>query len=908
MIENSGHRSTNVRFAVYRALTTDKTMIEDEQPRQRKRKRLWLALAVLTVILAVIFVPPFVSVSRYKSRITHLISRSLGRPVRLSSVEVRLLPRPGFLLTDLTVEEDPAYGAEPVLHANTVKASIRLLSLWRGRLEIDTISVDEASLNVVRAGAGRWNLDSLLRTAAAQDQSAGGVAGNSNKPVRLPYLEATNSRINLKSGTEKLPFSLIDADLSFWQQSPGDWRLRLRGQPARTDLAIEQADTGVVRLEAEMRRAPELRVMPVHLDMEWREAQLGQLTRLVFGTDPGWRGDLTGQLQFDGTADTAQIKTRLRATGVHRAEFAPAEPMDFDANCAFVAHFTARGIENLVCDSPLGSGRIRLTGTMPGNQPGPIGPPHFSAELDRVPVSLGLDALRTVRSGLAPGLLVAGTATGKITYAPGDEKSAVDQAAARQPARQGHGHSAKVLPAIQGPLTGSIAIEGLQLSGNALSTPIQVAKLILEPTPANASPASADAPALAATGAIPAGGASPLAVSARLSTLGYQLTLRGQTSFVRARELAHLTGIGNADLLDALAGDPVSMDLTADGPWMPVPPPVQMPAQRLVQALSSDSVTSAPPAPAQPADRLAGTVTLRNANWKADYLVNHVEISQATLHLATGEVRWDPVAFSYGPLKGTASLALPAACEASQPCVPHFQVQFGALDAAVIQTAFLGAHERGTLLSTLIERLRPAAAPAWPQLEGTIKAESLALGPVTLREPEASISTFAQGAEITAFDAVLLGGRIHGTGVFHAAQTAKDKPSYMLDGQLEKLSPQLVGQLFGQHFSGGVLDGNGKVELTGFTGDDLAASAKGALHFEWKRGTVAPASGTGPIPPALARFDLWSGDAEIANGAVTLKENQVKRGAHAEPVQASVTLAERPKIAFPAAKTAEAKR
>src|SRR5208337_788411 len=114
-------------------------MTEDVQGRHRKRRRLaaaGLALAALAAILAVLIVPPLVSVSRYKSRITQLMSASLGRPVRLSSVEIRLLPRPGFVLTDLTVEEDPAYGAEPVLHANTVTASIRLLSLWRGRLEL----------------------------------------------------------------------------------------------------------------------------------------------------------------------------------------------------------------------------------------------------------------------------------------------------------------------------------------------------------------------------------------------------------------------------------------------------------------------------------------------------------------------------------------------------------------------------------------------------------------------------------------------------------------------------------------------------------------------------------------------------------------------------------------------------
>ncbi|MGB9406851.1 MAG: AsmA family protein, partial [Terracidiphilus sp.] len=335
-------------------------MMEETEPRQRKRKRLWLALAALVALLAFLIVPPFLSVSRYKGRITQLISASLGRPVRLSSVEVRLLPRPGFLLTNLIVEEDPAYGAEPVLQANTVTASIRLLSLWRGRLEIDTISVDEASLNLVRTSAGRWNIDSLLHAATAQVQSAAGNTGP-GKPVKLPYLKATNSRINIKNGAEKLPFSLLNAEVSLWLQSPGEWRVRLRGQPVRTDLSLLQADTGTVRLEANLRQAAQLRQMPVHLDLEWREAQLGQLTRLLLGSDAGWRGDLTGELQLDGTAEAAQIKTRLRATGVHRVEFAPAAPMDFDANCTLVAHFFTRAIDNLLCDSPLGSGQIRFT-------------------------------------------------------------------------------------------------------------------------------------------------------------------------------------------------------------------------------------------------------------------------------------------------------------------------------------------------------------------------------------------------------------------------------------------------------------------------------------------------------------------------------------------------------------------
>jgi hypothetical protein len=677
--------------------------------------------------------------------------------------------------------------------------------------------------------------------------------------------------------------------------------------------------------------------------------------RLVIGSDPGWRGDLTGELHLDGTADAAQIQTRLRATGVHRAEFAPASPMDFDANCGFVYHFSERAVENLVCDSPLGDGRIRLAGDMPGQG----GPPHFSVELDRIPVAAGLDALRTVRSGLGPGLEVKGAISGKIAYVEGtDEGSAPEKAsgtAKPDKARAGRAFASKARPVEQGPLTGSLTVEGFQLSGDGLSMPIQAPRLVLAPVADNqgqqpdrhhsAAQASSkalaptQAPALSATVAIPAGGASPLTVTARLGLTGYQVTVRGQASLVRAKELAHLAGMADATALEGLAGDPVAVDLSAEGPWQPAQ---GIPFNNIPPAGAASSVATnaeSPPAAqrliadeaARPdTDSLSGTVTLRNANWKADYLANHVEIAQATLHLGNGEIRWDQVVFSYGPVKGTASLSLPASCDATLPCVPHFQVQFGALDADALQAAILGAHEPGTLLSALIARLRPSnpsSAQAWPQLEGTVKADSLILGPVTLREASAMLRVLPTGAEITGLDAGLLGGRVHGSGTLRTAGTDQGKPSYTLEGQFEKLSPAAVGQLLGLRWSGGNFDADGKIDLSGFTDKDLAGSAKGRLHFEWRHGAVGSPGGpqrgsragvlatssaalptTAPVPPALARFDHWTGDAEIANGTITLKQNQVRRGARKGAVEAMLTLGDPPKVAFAAPKETQAKR
>jgi hypothetical protein len=892
-------------------------MTKDAIDRKRTHRRLWLALAIVVALLVVLIVPPMVSVSRYKKRITQLMSASLGRPVRLSSVEVRLLPRPGFVLSDLTVDEDPAYGAEPVLHANTVQASVRLLSLWRGRLVIDRVSVDEASLNLVRTPAGRWNLDPFLRTAAQS-------GSNQRQTARLPYLVATNSRINIKNGAEKLPFSLMNSKLSFGETSPGEWRVQLRGEPVRTDVSLEQSDTGEVKIEATLHRAAQMRQVPVHLDMEWTDAQFGQLSRLILGSDSGWRGNLTGEMHLDGTAEAINGSSRLRASNVHRAEFAPASPLDFDAKCSFVYHFTLRSMENLACDSPLGDGHILLAANLPGD----TGTKSVSVELDKIPATAALDVLRTVRSGFAPGFEADGSISGKILYkketAPAEsaEKSKTAAKASSQGRAAGTSNTS-----VENPLSGSLVVDGLQLRGEALSAPIRIPKLVLEPVSSpppsrsRSSSPSASAlsnpeipPALAATVAIPAGGATPLAVSMQLALSGYHMTLRGPVSIVRAKEAAHMVSARNAAFLDDLGGEPLNVDLVAAGPWIPAermtfsaPSPAPAPAASPSGGARPGVTSAAAETPMFPDDdQLTGTVNLRNSSWKADYLANQVQIAQATLHLDGHESRWDPVVFTYGPVKGTATLTVPGNCEASQACRPTFGLQFGTLDLKTLQAALLGAREPGTLLSTLLSRLRPASLHSWPQMDGAVKAESLIVGPVTMHSALAAVRLSDDGAEITGFDAAFLGGHIAGVGNFHAAANTQSVPSYSFSGRFEQLSPQAVGQLVGERWSGGAFAAEGKIELSGYTARDLAASAKGSMHFEWKRGAISSANG--PLPASLKRFDRWSADANISDGSVTLKQNQIQSGSRSSSVGVTATLDASPKVSFVAPNPEPAKK
>ena len=344
---------------------------EEKRPSPRR----WILLAAVVLAVVAFVLPPLVNISRYQHRIADSIGRSIGRPVHISSVKLRLLPLPGFEFSDFSVEEDPHFGSEPILHSGSVVAYLRLLSLWRGRLEVSRIHFDDASLNLVREPNGGWNLASVLVQAAHIPNAPTGQRYAGSAP-RFPYIEAENTRINFKQGNEKKPLSFLNSDLSI-SLAPGDeWEVHFRAQPVRTDLDLDLADTGVLRIDGTLHRAALLGEMPLNLKVEWSGVPLGQLSRLTLGRDIGWRGGLEVEAQVGGTAELAQINASLKVAGLHRSEFSPARPMDVATSCQASFRKESRSLEDISCTSPVGDGALLLTGSIQeGANPAP-GQPH----------------------------------------------------------------------------------------------------------------------------------------------------------------------------------------------------------------------------------------------------------------------------------------------------------------------------------------------------------------------------------------------------------------------------------------------------------------------------------------------------------------------------------------------------
>ena len=99
------------------------------------------------------------AVRRYM--IAHLAA-SFGRPVEVSWFDFSLFNGARIEAHQVTVSDDPQFGNEYFLRADTLAAGLRWQALLAGRLEFGSVSLTRASLNLVRDAEGRWNIERWL--------------------------------------------------------------------------------------------------------------------------------------------------------------------------------------------------------------------------------------------------------------------------------------------------------------------------------------------------------------------------------------------------------------------------------------------------------------------------------------------------------------------------------------------------------------------------------------------------------------------------------------------------------------------------------------------------------------------------------------------------------------------------
>ena len=767
---------------------------------------------IAAVLLALFLFRP--GLYRLRNRIANSIGSALGRRVSLDNVHFQILPRPGFDLEGLVIYDDPAFSAEPMIRAQDVFAAIRIHSLLWGRLEIARLSATEPSINITRNNEGRWNLFSLIERNAQIPAAPTQKSASERRPA-FPYLEATAARINFKIGPEKKFYALTDADVALWQDSENSWGARMKAQPVRIDFNL--TDTGLLQVDANWQRAANLYQTPMRLNVTWQKGQLGQITKLLTGRDRGWRGGVNFTASLSGTPQGLTVQSRTAISGFRRYDILDSRNINLATGCTGTYNAIGRSLTDLLCESPVASGMLRLSGSLGPMRPEPVYDLTLSAE--KVPIASALELLHEAKQQLPADL----TATGLLDA----EFHAVRNGPG--PARLTGDGAATDVHLLSNSGIDRIAITNLPLS---LVSDSGASERGAKPGKKDVADRNDSAPFEAHLQIGPASlsvnSSEPLNTRGWVSASGYRFFVRGDAELKDLFRLETTLGVPSAR--PAAEGD-VRLDVSISGAWKGLAPPTAL-----------------------------GTAQLRNVRAETRGLNAPIQISSATVVLASDVFSLQKLSAQTGSAHWSGSVAAPRHC--APACVFDFDLAADQLASADLATWFTPQAAKRPWYRILSSSDQQGPSPFLAlQAHGSLHVGRLEIKKLTATQLATHLEIDRGKITLTRLHAGLLQGTHQGNWTIDASTT----PLYYRGaGTLQNIALAQLGALMNDAWIAGNADGNFEVDASGTTWPDLIANSEGKLQFAMRNGTLAHVHIPGaPSPLPVHRF---AGDLRVKKG------------------------------------------
>jgi AsmA family/AsmA-like C-terminal region len=787
-----------------------------------KRTTRNLVGAIVAVVLLALLVPPLISMGRFHARIDQSIGRALGRQVTIGEVNLRLLPQPGFDLQRLVVADDASFSAEPVLRADEVTAYLRLSSLWRGRLEIARLSLQNPSLNLVRGPNGRWNVYALLER-TAQIPSAPTSQSKPETRPRFPYIEADSGRINFKVGAEKKVYALTDADFALWQEAENKWKFRVAARPVRTDQNL--SDTGMLKLEGSFQRAPSLRETPVSVKLNWQNGQLGQLTELIYGRDRGWRGALDLSAELSGTPASLAVQADARVQDFRRYDIITPGSLQLRARCGARFSSIDQSWSNVACRAPVQDGLLTVNGTAVAPLSG--GPYQFKMVAQQLPMQSVVAAARHAKRDLPEDLTASGTLNASFLVSKSAETG-------WRRSWSGDGQTSEFI--LSSDLTNNqlgLGTIPFTVVGGTGTLPARSRRLRTVPS---------IAPELRlALGPfrLQLDGGAPAVLYASLSRSGYEVNLQGEAQLARLEQVARTLGVHSPPRVKK---GTARLDLQIAGLWTGFPAPA-----------------------------VTGKAQLRNVTAELRGVAAPLQISSAELVLAPQKLTLQNLAagFAGSGMHLSGSAQLQRHCPSGETCPAQVNLHADQLVAAELESLLHPRLSRPWYRLLQRDREKPLAGLL---VTGSLSANRVIVGRLAATHFSSQLSIDHGEVRLSQVRAGIWGGQHEGEWTIDFSER---QPVYSGTGALANAALADAAQTMGDDWASGRLSLHYRLKAAGWSKTDLAGSLASSTDFDVRDGVMRHLNLGAAKPLRLRRF---TGRLALEKGEFTLSTGKLQAG------------------------------
>ena len=418
-----------------------------------RKLKIVAGIVAALIVVVVVSVWLLLDVNKYRPQIQAKLQEQLQRKVTLGNMSLGLLPL-RFTVQNVVIAEDPAFKSEfPFTHAKQLDVRLSLMPLITGNVKVNSVDLDEPSVELIRNSQGVWNFSSLAKGGPAALAPPPTQPAPSSKPTEfsLSRLSISHGKIAITDHLKRQPRTIYEPiDASLLDYAPG--------KPFSFDATAHIPGEGSQEIRVKGTGGPLLEggpaAMPLKAAITLSNIDIAGLRKFL---DSEYlskaAGTVAGETQVQSQSGKLAAKGTLNLKNVKIGGVDVGYPVDLDYD---LSSEVATGIVQITnATLKLGSTPISVSGNLNTN-PTPL-------ELDLRLKSGEVSIAEVARLASAFGIAFAPdtTVVGKV-ITDVQAKGPVDKLA----------------------LNGNVSGRDLQISGKNLAQPVSVKELNLALTPA----------------------------------------------------------------------------------------------------------------------------------------------------------------------------------------------------------------------------------------------------------------------------------------------------------------------------------------------------------------------------------------------------------------------------------------